>query len=162
MLPHDPKILDNLDLSIIEHLQEDGRKSYTEMARELDVAPNTIRARVTQLLEEEILVVVAGLNAHKIGIDAYAGINIAVDPVHLDEYIQELIAFPEVIWIAERTGTFDIAIDVICKDIDHLHKFIHEQLYSLEGIRETETTIYLKYHKNILPPIRDLISNITG
>ena len=160
MVLPDQTLLDDLDFSIIEHLQDDGRKSFTEMARELDVAPNTIRARVHRMQEEDILIVVAGLNSSRIGIDASAGIDIAVDPAHLDEFIHELTKYPEVIWIAERTGVYDLAVDVLCRDMNHLHTFIHERLYKLKGIRETETTIYIKYHKNVLPPIRELIQNI--
>lgn len=158
MLP-DSISLDDLDFSIIEFLQEDGRKSFTDIARELNVAPNTIRARVNRMREDGILLVAAGLNPHKVGIDAYAGIDIAVEPVHLDAVIHKLIRCSEVIWIAERTGVFDLAVEVVCRDMNHLHKFLHECVHNLQGVKDTETMIYLKSHKNAAFPIRELIRN---
>jgi Lrp/AsnC family transcriptional regulator for asnA, asnC and gidA len=115
MLLPDSISLDDLDFSIIEFLQKDGRKSFTDIARELDV--------------------------------------------DLDAVIHKLIQCSEVIWIAERTGVFDLAVDVVCRDMNHLHKFLHECVLNLQGVKDTETTIYLKSHKNAAFPVRELIRN---
>jgi hypothetical protein len=41
------------------------------------------------------------------------------------------------------TGAFDLAIDVCCREVDHLHKFVTQQLRKIEGVRETLTSILL-------------------
>ncbi len=46
--------LDELNLGILRHLR-DGRKSFSEIAADLSIAENTVRARVNQLTREGVL-----------------------------------------------------------------------------------------------------------
>ena len=45
---------DDIDQKIINHLQEDGRKSYRQIAKELDLSVGTITNRVNKLKNEGI------------------------------------------------------------------------------------------------------------
>jgi len=40
-------------------------------------------------------------------------------------------------------------VEVFCRDRDHLLKFLTESLYKIEGIRETNSFVYLKIIKEI-------------
>ena len=46
-MPYD---LDDTDLSILKSLQEDGRKSFRQISREIKVSPPTIKARYERLV----------------------------------------------------------------------------------------------------------------
>ncbi|MFX1451969.1 MAG: Lrp/AsnC family transcriptional regulator [Promethearchaeota archaeon] len=46
---------DNLDLDIIRSLKNDSRKSISEIAEDANSTPNTIRRRLTRLIEEGII-----------------------------------------------------------------------------------------------------------
>ena len=46
--------IDETDIDIIRHLQ-DGRKSFKRIAEELSLAENTVRSRVTKLIESGVL-----------------------------------------------------------------------------------------------------------
>ena len=48
--------LDELDRDIIRALQQDGRRSNVEIARDLGVAESTVRKRLERLLEEQTAV----------------------------------------------------------------------------------------------------------
>ena len=52
--------LDETDVKIIEMLEEDGRKSFTEMAEELKVSESAVRKRVTALVSTGVA------RAHKV------------------------------------------------------------------------------------------------
>lgn len=47
--------LDNTDYQIIKQLQQDGRKSYRQIAKELDLSVGTITNRVNKLKNEGII-----------------------------------------------------------------------------------------------------------
>ncbi len=51
--------LDDLDRGIIRILQRDGRTPNTDVARALDVTETTIRNRVTRLLDDGLIEIVA-------------------------------------------------------------------------------------------------------
>lgn len=46
-MPHE---LDNIDIGIVTSLQEDGRKSFRQISRELDISTPTIQARYQRLV----------------------------------------------------------------------------------------------------------------
>jgi Lrp/AsnC family leucine-responsive transcriptional regulator len=46
-MPHE---LDDLDIGIVTSLQEDGRKSFRQIARELDISTPTVQARYQRLI----------------------------------------------------------------------------------------------------------------
>ncbi|NJE47873.1 AsnC family transcriptional regulator, partial [Thermococcus sp. GR7] len=47
--------LDTLDRSILRILQEDGRASYSEIARRIGVPESTVRLRVKKLVERGVI-----------------------------------------------------------------------------------------------------------
>lgn len=70
--------MDDLDLEIISHLRNDGRKSFTEIASILDLSEGTIRNRVSHLLEEKEIQIVELADPYKLGLDAPLIIGICV------------------------------------------------------------------------------------
>jgi Lrp/AsnC family transcriptional regulator for asnA, asnC and gidA len=47
------------------------------------------------------------------------------------------------------SGRFDILVEVFCVDHADLLRFITENLYSIDGVRETESFIQLKIVKEV-------------
>jgi len=47
--------IDNLDLKILQHLQEDGRMSFREIGRRLDVPHTTVFTRVERLKKKGVI-----------------------------------------------------------------------------------------------------------
>ncbi|MFZ0172048.1 MAG: Lrp/AsnC ligand binding domain-containing protein [Acidimicrobiales bacterium] len=44
-------------------------------------------------------------------------------------------------------GSFDILVELVCEDDEHLLDLIDESIRSVEGVKETETFIYLRLVK---------------
>ncbi len=59
--------LDELDFSIITMLQNDGRKSFTEISKELAVAVNTVRNHVAKMVDNGVLTFIARVPPEKVG-----------------------------------------------------------------------------------------------
>src|SRR3982751_1086841 len=59
--------LSDLDKGIIEHLQQDGRRAFTQIAAALGVSEAAVRARTNRLIEKGILQVVGVTDPLKLG-----------------------------------------------------------------------------------------------
>ena len=54
---------------------------------------------------------------------------------------------PEVSYLVLTAGSFDMLAEVVCEDNDHLLRLLSEDLAGIEGVRETETFMYLRLLK---------------
>ena len=46
-------------------------------------------------------------------------------------------------------GSFDLLVEVVCEDDDHLLEIINRRIRAIPGVRPTETFVYLKLRKQI-------------
>ena len=140
--------LDSMDFSILAHLQMDGRKSFTDIADELNVSVGTIRNRYNRLLKENILHIIGWTDPVQAGFNSYARITIEVKPTELlNEVAEKLLQVKEVTFLAITSGHYDLEINLLCKDNSQLLEVMHEKIHKIEGVYETNTTIYFKVLK---------------
>lgn len=139
--------MDQLDLAIIAHLQTDGRKPLTEIARALNVSEGTIRNRVSQLIENQTIQVVGMADPHQLGYDAPAIITVSVHPNKLEDVVRKIADLREVSYLIYVSGDFDLMVEVMCKDRDHLTKLLNDQIRSIDGVTRTQTFFILHTYK---------------
>jgi Lrp/AsnC family transcriptional regulator for asnA, asnC and gidA len=139
--------LDALDRQIIRHLQEDGRRAYREIARALKVSEGTIRWRVRKLIDSQALRIVAIADPFRLGYSVLAFALISVEPGAHARVIQALVDFPEVTYVSACAGRYDIYIQVVCRDNDHLFELLTERVPAIGGIKRTETFTEFKMYK---------------
>ena len=82
-----------------------------------------------------------------LGFKAPAIIGISVDIGNTDKVAKAITAFPEVSYLVMVLGTYDIIVEVFCRDISHLVDLITNGFHSVPGIRETETLVIGKSYK---------------
>jgi len=136
--------LDDLDIGILRHLERDGRRSYSEIADDLGVAVSTVSARVAKLIDTETVRVVALVNPHAVGFEAAATLLLDVEPNRFDETVETIIGFPEVDYASMTTGTYNLLIDVFCRDAEHLAELVAERLHVLPGVADVHVTYQLR------------------
>jgi Lrp/AsnC family transcriptional regulator for asnA, asnC and gidA len=136
-----------LDKRIIEHLQQDGRRPFTQIAADLGVSEAAVRARTNRLVERGILQVVGVTDPLKLGFQQQAMIGVRCESNRLLEVADAVSAFPEVDYVVITAGPFDLLIEVVCEDNEALLQFLTEKLRAVEGVRETETFVYLRMVK---------------
>lgn len=148
---HTPSLgeLDEVDRQIIEALRLDGRTPFSQIAEQLDVSPGMIRMRYNRLVEMGLLKVVAITNPLRLGYDAMAMIGIRTDGRKMLEVAKKVSGFEEVVYLVVTSGRYDIMAEVFCKDHADLLRFLTEKLYSIDGVRETESFLQLKIIKEI-------------
>ena len=138
-----------LDKRIIEHLQQDGRRAFTRIAADLGVSEAAIRARTNRLIDRGILQVVGVTDPLKLGFHQQAMIGVRCQADRLLEVAEAVAAFPEVSYLVVTAGSYDILAEVVCEDNDALLRFLTERLRQVEGVRETETFVYLRMVKQV-------------
>ena len=136
-----------LDKRIIEHLQADGRRPFTQIANDLGVSEAAVRARTNRLIERGILQVVGVTDPLKLGFHQMAMIGIRCESDKLIEVAESLAEMPEVDYVVITAGTYDLLIETVCEDNEALLVFLAERLRAVEGVRETETFVYLRLVK---------------
>ena len=135
-----PGLLDDLDRRIVAALALDGRRSFRDIARELDVSEGTIRFRVTKLQEEGLIRVTAVGSPLALGVSVYAMILIRVKPGHVAETGRVLSSYPNVRFVGAAFGSVDLFIQTLHRDTRDLHRFVSEELpHRLPAITSIET-----------------------
>ena len=144
---NDKNSIDEIDQSIIEALQLDGRRPFTKLAAELGISEASVRQRVATLINTQVMQIVAITNPIKLGFSLASMIGIRVSGDRLLQVADEIAAFDEVIYLIITTGSFDLLAEVVCRDNDHLLNFLTEKLYKVQGVQQAETYMYLRVCK---------------
>ena len=139
--------ISDLDKRIIEHLHEDGRWPFTQIAADLGVSEAAVRARTNRLIERGILQVVGVTDPLKLGFQQWAMIGVKVQADRLIEVAEEIAAFPETDYVVVTAGSYDILVEAVAEDNDALLRFLSDKLRKIPGVRETETFVYLRLMK---------------
>ena len=138
--------LDDLSKSIIEHLQADGRRSYSAIAKSVGLSEAAVRARVQRLLDSEVMQIVAVTDPLQIGFTRQAMVGIRAEG-DVNLVADRLTQMPEVDYVVTTAGSFDLIIEVVCEDDDELLDLLSRRIRTLPGVASTETFVYLKLNK---------------
>lgn len=136
-----------IDKRIIEHLQQDGRRPFTQIATDLGVSEAAVRSRTNKLIERGILQVVGVTDPLKLGFHQMAMVGVRCEADRLVEVAEKIGELPEVAYVIITTGRYDLLVEVVCEDNDALLDFLTTQLRAIEGVRDTETYVYLRMVK---------------
>ena len=137
--------LDETSKLIIEQLQQDGRRSYSAIARAVGLSEAAVRQRISRLLEDQVVKIVAVTNPLQVGFPRQAMVHVrtASDLVGTADRLAEI---PEVDYCVVTSGWWDVIVELVCEDDDHLLQVL-TTIRQTEGVRETETLTYLSLRK---------------
>ena len=141
--------VDEIDLQIIAALQKDGRVAFAQIAEQLNVSPGMIRLRYNRLVEQGYLKVLAITNPLRMGFHAMAMIGIRADGSKILDVAEKISKLEEVIYMIIASGRFDLFAEVVCRDHEHLLRFITQKLSTIDGVRESESFLHLKIVKEV-------------
>lgn len=137
--------LDELSKSIIDKLQQDGRRSYAGIGKAVGLSEAAVRQRVQRMVDAGVMQIVAVTDPTQVGFtrQAMIGIRTEGDLMKVGDRIAEV---PEVDYVVTTAGSFDLLVEVVCEDDPHLLDVIR-QVRELEGVVSSETFVYLKLNK---------------
>lgn len=136
--------IDHIDVRILRILNQDGRRSFTDLSQDLGVSVGMVRNRYNRLVAQGVLHIIGWTDPVKNGMNAYARVMLKVRPSRLTRKVAEsLTAIDEVSFVAITTGAYDLEINITCRNNDELLKLMDEHILTIEGVNETSTTMYL-------------------
>jgi Lrp/AsnC family transcriptional regulator for asnA, asnC and gidA len=140
-------MLDDIDRKIISFLQYDGRMPYTSIASVLGITEATVRRRVKQLTKRGKLQIVAIVQPRDLGWNEAAMIGITVKANRVNNVVNEISKLPEVTYLFQAAGEFDLFAEVYCKDRTHFISFLNDRLQQIPDIERTQSFMILQMHK---------------
>jgi Lrp/AsnC family transcriptional regulator, regulator for asnA, asnC and gidA len=140
-------LLDDIDRRIIAQLQQNGRRPYTAIAKDVGLSEAGVRQRVARLLRNRVIQIVAASSPLELGLmQAEVGITVRGDRVM--PIAEELAALPEVDFVAVSAGSFDVIIGLVCRDQAELLDLLTERIRTIAGVDRAEVFVYLKTLKD--------------
>ena len=140
--------LDDISKRIVELLQEDGRRPYAEIGREVGLSEAAARQRVQRLTEAGVIQIVAVTDPMQLGFHRMSMIGIRVDK---DPRViaQELTKISELVYVVVTLGTFDILVEAVCESDEDLIGLIATRIRTIPGVVHTETLLYAGLYKDL-------------
>ncbi|MBO0841763.1 MAG: Lrp/AsnC family transcriptional regulator [Nocardioides sp.] len=138
--------LDTVNKLIIEQLQQDGRRSYAAIGKEVGLSEAAVRQRVQRLVDGGVMQVVAVTDPLELGFARQAMIGVRVTGP-IEPVAEEIGALPEVDYLVITAGTYDLLVEVVAESDEALLTLISTRIRAIAGVESTETFMYLHLHK---------------
>jgi Lrp/AsnC family transcriptional regulator for asnA, asnC and gidA len=139
-------VIDATDKAIIEELQRDGRVPYTRLGQAVGLSEAATRQRVQRLVDSGVVQIVAVTDPLTLGFSRMAMVGVRAEG-DLRAVAETISAIPEVDYVVVVAGSFDLLLELVCEDDDHLLALLNDKLRSIPGVRSTETFTYLHLYK---------------
>ncbi len=138
--------LDDLDRAIIGLLKTDGRMSFTEVSKRLNLPEATARYRVQRLLQSKIVRIHATPNPEHLGTPRVMIVQLFVENGKIDAVAAALVEIEEVQFVAVTAGHHNIVVDVCFATHDELLGF-YAKLHEIPGVIRYESQVVMKLLK---------------
>jgi DNA-binding Lrp family transcriptional regulator len=140
--------IDELDMKILRILNQSGRKSYRDIAKELDLSLATVSKRIKRLEVGRVILGYAPiLDPEKLGFDITAVIGIKILHGKILETERDLAKDPAVFSVYDSTGDWDAILQARFRTRTDLNEFVKKVL-AHEDIEKTYTQVVLNVTKD--------------
>lgn len=147
------KMTDELDLELIRQLQKDGRARHVDLAKKLNVVEGTVRKRIRDLLENNIIKTIAAPNISKLGYNFIGFMALQVQVAKLRRIADLLGKKPNVCYLAFVTGRYDMIAIVITRSPEEFAHLIEKEISAIPGIVRLESFVNLETLKGGWPMV---------
>lgn len=142
--------LDNIEWRILTELQQNARQTNTELAAKVGMTEGSIRRRIAKLLAGGFFKIVAVVDPELFGLTTHAVIGLKVEATKAREISAAVADMPELSYVYETTGQFDIIVVGFFASTDEMRDFLQQKLVQLPGIRSTDTFLVMRTVKRSL------------
>jgi Lrp/AsnC family transcriptional regulator for asnA, asnC and gidA len=137
--------LSELDRSIIALLQDDGRRSFSSLARELSATEKTVRKRVNELRESGVIQITVVTNPALLGFSTIALLGLTVDRVRpVTDIALDLVDVDDVSYVSVTAGRYDAMVEIMAQDLAALERVLDSRIATVNGVRHIEAFPYLR------------------
>ena len=157
-LRNDALALDEVDLRILNALQEDARRTYTDIGKHLGMAHSTIYDRIRRLERYGVIRKYTALvDTERAGKKRILALmTVYTDPKESESVAERLCRAPEVLEVyTSLSEELLIMAKVVAEDQEGLHAFIANSVAPLSGVLRIRTSIVTKKFKEVVFSILD-------
>lgn len=141
--------MNKLDTALLNLLIKDGRASFADIARQLDVSRAHARARVQAMVESGVIEqFTAVINPEKLGKVISTFIDLKVSPSAIEAVADELASKPEVVSLYIMTDLKSLHIHTLTDSYETFTAFVNQNLFARPEILSVESTALLKRVKH--------------
>jgi DNA-binding Lrp family transcriptional regulator len=137
--------IDEIDRALLRLLQADARISNADLARQVNLSPPAVHARIRRLHELGVIrSFVAVLDREALGYEMLCLISIRMERHQRPdiERIRAAVAqMPEVLECYHLTGEFDYQLKVVVRNRKELERFVMDRLSTIPGIGHIRTSL---------------------
>ncbi|MBP1662445.1 MAG: AsnC family transcriptional regulator [Thermoplasmatales archaeon] len=136
--------LDKIDNRIISTLVKNARTPFRQIAKELNVSPDTIANRFEKLKKDKVILgSTVVLNPEKIGYATIVRFGFKIRPTFSSEMLSTIIKIPSIIIATKLMGEFDVIALGVVKNFDHLF-ILTETFVQMPNIEKVHVSVWVK------------------
>jgi Lrp/AsnC family transcriptional regulator for asnA, asnC and gidA len=144
--------LDEVDVSVVNMLNANGRESFRTVASELSISETQVRRRVARMQEAGVLKIMAIINPMSLGFEAVALLGVAVSsPKSTQEVADELSKLTSVTYVAICAGRFDLWVELVCRSMEDFLQLMDLGIRAIPGVARVEPFVYLDLRYRPVP-----------
>jgi len=147
-----PVKMDETNLAIIKLLRN-GRTSFRDIAQQLDLSENTVRARVNKLLDEKVLAISGLVDPEALPGHKLVLVGVKLHNMDLVKKGEEFSRLKGVVSVTVVTGRFDLLLLVLLKEGFDLLQFYTEEVAQIKDVESVETFVVYKAYNLKVPYI---------
>lgn len=142
--------VDPIEQTIIRLLMQDGRMPIPDIARHIPgTSERTIRYRIDQLLEKQVIKLCAIIVPASVGFSVAAEVLLKVEIGYIEPVALKLAGLEMTSYVCATLGNHDVGIGVNARDNTELYTTVAEQISSIPGVKETTIALVPLLFKDI-------------
>jgi Lrp/AsnC family transcriptional regulator, regulator for asnA, asnC and gidA len=139
--------LDKTDIAIIGQLQTDGRRAFTSIAKDLGISEASVRQRVSRLLRQNLIQIVAVSSPLDLGL-LWAQVHMRVRGDSIERVAQAVAELPKVDYVSICAGNVDVIAGLVAQDREELYEVLVNDIRSIPGIERADMVLHLRVLKD--------------
>ncbi len=149
--------MDRYDTEILSTLQTDGRITWSQLAKRVNLSASAVQRRVEALLERGVIEnFTVNLNEAMLGHNVKAFVTVHIERQNMElaeDFRRRVREHPQVQACHMISGSIDFILEIVASDLDAFGKFIDAELLSMPAVKDASSSIVLK----VVKPNRTMI-----
>jgi len=140
-------MIDDFDQKLVLELQKNGRRSYVDLAKTMGVTEGTVRKRIKNLMERDVLDIAAVPHLNKLGYNFIGIVGLQVQLSELRQVARQLAENPNVCYLVNVTGRYEFIAVVVARSSKEFADFMENVVSAIPSVLRTETFVTLNTYK---------------
>lgn len=144
--------LDQADRHILRLLQEDGRITNADLARQVGLSPPSMLQRVRRLEQKGLIKgYTARLDPEKLGfsLQVLAMISLAMHQDQpIENFISQVEGVPEILECSHVSGDYDFLLKIVAKDMNDYERIVRDHLSKIKSVGKIHSCFVLRTNKS--------------